>query len=83
MMDKGGMDMQGVKLYFAAVLLLLAAALRILFPDTVQAARAWLGDTLDPEGTGRELAATLGRELDGFELPDGLVSVFFSPEDRP
>ena len=31
--------MQGFKLYFAAVLLLLAAALRILFPDTVQAGR--------------------------------------------
>ena len=83
MMDKGGMDMQGVKLYFAAVLLLLAAALRILFPDTVQAARAWLHDTLDPNGAGRELVATLGQELDDFELPDRLVSVFSAWEDKP
>ena len=83
MEGKGGMDMQGVKLYFAAVLLLLAAALRILFPDPVQAARLWLGNTLDPGGAGRELAAALGQELDDFELPERLVSVFSAREDRP
>ena len=77
------MEMQGVKLYFAVVLLLLAAALRILFPDTVQAARTWLHNTLDPVGSGRELVETLGQQLDEFELPDRLVSVFSAREDRP
>ena len=75
--------MQGFKLYFGAALLMLAAALRILFPDIIQETRGWLGKTLDPSGEGRELIQTLGRELDGLELPDDLVSVFFSREGRP
>ena len=75
--------MQGFKLYFGAVLLMLAAALRILFPDLIQDARGWLSTALDPGGEGRTLIETLGRDLDGLEFPDGLVSVFFSQEDRP
>lgn len=65
-----------LKLYGCAALFLLLTALRIWFPEQAGQAQAWMDHTLDPQGSFRAAALTLGRELDTAGLKDGMVAVF-------
>jgi len=67
--------MRGVKLYLCAGLVLLMTALRTLYPAESDRVRGWVLGTLDPQGGCRNAVMTLGQELDGSVLREGLTAV--------
>ena len=68
--------MRNGKLFGCAALFLLLTALRLCFPAQAGQALAWADRTLDPGGCCGAFALTLGRELEGAGLKDGLIAVY-------
>lgn len=68
--------MRDGKLLLCAAFFLLLTALRLVFPDWTGQAQTWVRQRLDPTGENRAFVQTLGRQLDGAGLRDGLVAVF-------
>ena len=68
--------MRNGKLYACALLVLLLTVLRLCWPAQAGQAVSLAARALDPEGSCRVFARTLGRELDGAGLRDGLTAVF-------
>lgn len=68
--------MRNGRMYLCALFFLLLTALRLLYPAEAEGVRAFLSAALDPKGSCRALAETLGRELGGGGLRQGLVAAF-------
>ena len=68
--------MRNEKLYACALLVLLLTALRLCWPVQAGQAVSFAARALDPEGSCRSFARTLGQGLDGAGLRDGLIAVF-------
>lgn len=68
--------MRNGKLYGLGALFLLLTALRLSFPVQAGQAQAWVKQAVDPGGCCRVFARSIGQELDGVGLRDGLTAVF-------
>ena len=67
--------MRAYKLYVCTAFFLILTVLRMLYPDETILVGKWLKDTLDPGRTTRAFAESLGRQIDGTCLREGLVAV--------
>ena len=68
--------MRNGKLYACAALILLLAVLRFCYPQQAGQAQLWAAQTIDPSGSCRAFACTLGKTLDGCGLRNDLIAVF-------